>query len=455
MDFENRESQRVSLERLPTNTTTDRHPYHRWYNFIAGYSPEFVKLCLECCGDDTLVLDPFAGMGTTQLVASQMGMKSVGFDPHPIFHRLASAKLDNGRTIEDVREIRDILISGINEPVRNERVHERNGKEGYIDKEDWENRADNEVSNVVEGLLTESQFSFLMQLFPKEVLEQLLGCREAIRKNKKEDDDLAFLYLSRMLEECTHSQTDGVYKAPDSKKKAGDPLSKCHEIYKMLEEDLSDDKSKRIKKGELVPRSSENMEQLADGSIGSVITSPPYLNNFDYAEMTRMLIYFWDVADNWGQISEKVREDLVVNTTTALSKVREENIQLKLRRTISISDISVLDEIVSDLSEIRKVKKGKKNYHKMVYPYFSQMTRIIKEIRRVAKLGCGIHIMIADAALYGVHIKTHEIIADMLEQIGFNDVSITFVRKRGHRWVLSKRDGAKEGLGEYYIYAER
>ena len=61
-DFDNRESQRVSLERLPTNTTTDGHPFHRWYNFIAGYSPEFVKLCLEGCGDDTVVLDPFAGM---------------------------------------------------------------------------------------------------------------------------------------------------------------------------------------------------------------------------------------------------------------------------------------------------------------------------------------------------------------------------------------------------------
>jgi hypothetical protein len=62
---------------------------------------------------------------------------------------------------------------------------------------------------------------------------------------------------------------------------------------------------------------------------------------------------------------------------------------------------------------------------------------------------------VGDAALYGVHIETHEHTALMMREIGFQDVKINFLRKRGHRWILSKRDGSKEGLGEYYIEARK
>src|SRR5262245_54798597 len=58
---------KVAEERLPTNTTTHQHPIHRWFNFIAGFSPEFVH---ECCEGVTsrdhlaTILDPFAGCAT-------------------------------------------------------------------------------------------------------------------------------------------------------------------------------------------------------------------------------------------------------------------------------------------------------------------------------------------------------------------------------------------------------
>jgi len=40
-----------------------------------------------------------------------------------------------------------------------------------------------------------------------------------------------------------------------------------------------------------------------------------------------------------------------------------------------------------------------------------------------------------------------------MKAIGFSEIEIKLIRKRGHRWVLNKRDGAKEGLGEYHIRA--
>ena len=42
-----------------------------------------------------------------------------------------------------------------------------------------------------------------------------------------------------------------------------------------------------------------------------------------------------------------------------------------------------------------------------------------------------------------------------MNSIGFKNIKVTYLRKRGHRWILNKRDGAKEGLGEYYISAKK
>src|SRR5216683_6503835 len=72
----------VAKERLPTNTTTRQHPIHRWFNFIAGFSPEFVHDCFDTVesSGDACFLDPFAGCATSLVVARQRGMQSIGFE---------------------------------------------------------------------------------------------------------------------------------------------------------------------------------------------------------------------------------------------------------------------------------------------------------------------------------------------------------------------------------------
>jgi hypothetical protein len=52
-----------SKERLSTNLTTNRYAIHRWFNFIAGFSPEFASWCIHEARlkKDGMVIDPFAG----------------------------------------------------------------------------------------------------------------------------------------------------------------------------------------------------------------------------------------------------------------------------------------------------------------------------------------------------------------------------------------------------------
>ena len=60
--------------------------------------------------------------------------------------------------------------------------------------------------------------------------------------------------------------------------------------------------------------------------------------------------------------------------------------------------------------------------------------------------------MVSDAALYGVHLPAPQWLAQIMTECGFLDVQCEIVRPRGHRWILDKREGSPEGLGEYYVF---
>lgn len=93
----------IKRERLPTNTTTYKHPVHRWYNFIAGFSPEFVGLCLDKLQIvPKLYLDPFAGCATGPLAAVARGIEAVGYEPHPVMAKVARAKLPGAMQSSDL-----------------------------------------------------------------------------------------------------------------------------------------------------------------------------------------------------------------------------------------------------------------------------------------------------------------------------------------------------------------
>lgn len=344
----------------------------------------------------------------------------MGYDPHPIFNRICSAKLPSSDAFGVIQETVEILLKGFDRPVSR-------------------------------SVLTDSQSMFLTKLYPLDILEALLGAREGLLASNLAVSDTAFLMLSRIVDRCSHSQTDGIYKAPTSKKQMVSPIFACAEVANMMLEDLASlDGVDLQQRGKIIRQSSRSMEQVATESVSIIVTSPPYLNNFDYAEMTRMLLYFWGIASSWGDITEKVRRSLIVNTTTALKG--QKPLQQVYRNNISELVHEELDELVSTLGERKKDKNGKKDYDFLIYPYFSQMTDVLREAYRVLREGAPIHIVVADAALYGVHISTPQLLQSSMQDIGFRKLKCELMRERGHRWTLAKREGSPLGLGEYHLH---
>jgi len=88
-------------------------PLHCWFRYSAGFSAGWVESLLgELKLDDTdlLVLDPFAGSGTTLLAADRVGVPSVGVEAHPFVVRIARTKLFWPTPVSDFTKKADSIL---------------------------------------------------------------------------------------------------------------------------------------------------------------------------------------------------------------------------------------------------------------------------------------------------------------------------------------------------------
>lgn len=91
------------------NDEIEEKPY--WYNYYAGYSHSFAKTIIETASlsEASVILDPWNGAGTTTLMSSVMGYRSVGIDLNPVMKIIARAKQ---ATRTDVSAI-ELRLSGL------------------------------------------------------------------------------------------------------------------------------------------------------------------------------------------------------------------------------------------------------------------------------------------------------------------------------------------------------
>jgi len=413
----------VDLAKTPTNLLSSRHPIHRWCNFIAGYSPELVTNAIseaQLSPADS-ILDPFAGLGTTLVQSLAEGYSTIGAEANPFFADIAKAKCEAVRGKFKPDEVFDRLHS-------------------------LESRPD-----AANAPYTESALKFLNQLIPEESLKVLMKARACEAEISVKNRSLYRLVVSCLLERLAGSQTDGIYKAPGSKKTAHSYQEALGAVETMVRQDLTSTQTSSA--CTLISGSAFELEKQSPGSVSLCVTSPPYLNNFDYAEMTRMELYFWAYASSWSDITNRIRSLQVPNTTTVPADVKRKH--RDQTRSLPAHVVSRLEPIVIELEEKRKQRAGKKEYYALVFPYFAALNRILANCKRLLRPDAPIHIVIGDAFLYGIHIPTAEVTRLLLEHHGFISLKMDLIRTRGARWILSKREGAGTPIGEFMIYGRR
>ncbi|MGB9590802.1 MAG: hypothetical protein ACPL68_07950 [Candidatus Hydrothermia bacterium] len=186
----------------------------------------------------------------------------------------------------------------------------------------------------------------------------------------------------------------------------------------------------------IIQGDARDMVGVESGSVCLAITSPPYLNNYDYADRTRLEMYFMGWARTWGEITDRVRNRLMIAATTQVRRTDfdpEQPLSDEVREA-SPEICEYLSEAIARLGNLRHQKAGRKSYDLMVAGYFNDMVRVLKEVRRCLMPGRDFVLVVGDSAPYGVHIPTDEIIGKLSVGLGFRDYRIEVLRARGEKW---------------------
>ncbi|HRO83885.1 MAG TPA: DNA methyltransferase [Niabella sp.] len=396
-----------------------RAPVHGWFTYPAGFSYKAVEHSIEqadlTVGTST-IYDPFMGSGTTNLVAKSLGFNSIGVEAHPFVHRITQSKMNW-----------DISFDELNNAI--EKIQKQVSKAERPEK--------------LEPFLKQEFPELILKCFLPETLFELWTIRNSILKLDSTKGTKEFLRtaLICVLRDVSIAATGWPYIAPN-KTKVTSMSKKGWETYRNRVLKMYGDIveiNRKAYKGKSTHQvlngdSRNTVGQIADESADHIFTSPPYLNNFDYADRTRLELYFMGEAKNWGEISDQVRKKLMTSATTQINRTDSKYQFLEGFKFECPDQYTFLSNAVEKLSELRLTKGGKKSYDLMTIGYFNDIYQIIKDNFRVLRKGSKALYILGDSAPYGVHIPTDELIGQIGVAIGFSNYQIQILRERGGKW---------------------
>ncbi|WP_419845518.1 DNA methyltransferase [Candidatus Poriferisocius sp.] len=387
-------------------------PVHRWFTYPAGYSHKLVeaKAGEYGIGPGGLIADPFVGTGTTSLAAKQMGVDSVGVEAHPFVYWVAQTKLDYENDL-DLLEKEAGLISEHSHDILSEGCH--------MDAH-WPD--------------------LVHKCFDEENLDRLYALRTAVLDNGGERQDFFKVALTAALRDTTSAGAGWPYIAPSKFAERKIRRNAFHEFSRrcdLMAQDVAQMLAATAPASEhrLVNGDARRLSDYVE-KADMILTSPPYLNNYDYADRTRMETYFWGLYDSWADITANVRDKLMMAATTQVR--RGEMVDTAGMPLVASLDAVVhgdLQDAVERLEELRTQKSGKKSYDMMAAGYFEDMAQVVMQAREVLKVGCPFILVLGDSAPYGVHVPTDEIIGRLAVGAGFSSYSVEVIRTRGDKWA--------------------
>ena len=401
----------VRSARSGTFTDNMKLPVHRWYRYSAGFSAEWVEQLIREYSP-TSILDPFAGSGTTLLAAEASGVMAYGYDSHPFVARIAKAKTHWNQPDGKLLEAKNELLR-----VASHNMHPDMG--------------------VIPELLT--------KCYKPEVLQELYSLKDAylscVEKFEPEISQLLWLAITAVLRSCSFVGTaQWQYVLPNKRK------SKSLNPFTAFDQKIAD-----MVADMLILRStgcrSDSVVLLQDArtaspdvplnSIDLVITSPPYPNNYDYADATRLEMVFWGEIKGWCDLQESVRQ-FIIRSCSQHTTAEKLNLVTLLADTSVDSIREELSEVCNELAEVRKTKGGHKAYHTMIAAYFCDLSKVFQALRPVCKTDSTLCFVIGDSAPYGVYVPAEKWLGRLAIAAGFNSFTFEKLRDRNIKWKNRK-----------------
>lgn len=379
--------EKLDWRQLVTYVPNKKLPLYNWFKFKEGFSRELVvKLLREFnLQRGETIYDPFAGCGTTLLAGKEFGIYGVGVDILPTSVFVAKTKLANWPDIEVLlKAVQKLLGTPFRDP-----------KSIFPDVR---------IINLA---------------FTSQVQREILFFKEEIDAYPEPARDFLMLGLLSILENVSSTSKDGQFLRL-VEKKIPPVRDALREVLTKMIHDLSEirmfgptGKAKTfIAKGDAREMC---LPSRYLGKIAAIITSPPYLNRYDYSRTYALELCLLTVKSHKDMVG--VRHSLLRSHVESREHEGKE------------VHLPALDEI---LREVRNKPLNNERLPIMIQGYFEDMNLVIRNMSAYLK-PCGrVALVVANAQFNGENVPTDLMLCELAKRHGLTTESIWVTRYKGN-----------------------
>jgi len=375
-------------------------PLLRLYRYKEAFAFSFVQEFLRRfkISPSDYVLDPFAGMGTTLFTSMVRRIPSIGIDKLPIAVFAA-------RTLPLFFTLRQGQLRTTFEKLK-------------------------PLAQRIEPAHAAMDVPIISLAFDEKQLLALRRWKAAIETLKHPLQDIFLLLFFSILEATSYTSKDGQFLRLKRDKGVVDPDEALYQKILEAEHDL-----KTI--GELFPATSpKNFPRVYlgdtrdlshipfDRSPTAIITSPPYVNRYDYTRSYCLELCFHFV----GNFEELKSIRFGVLRSHIESKVGEDE----------QPPHPVIAEVVNALKE-KKLNNPRIPF--MLTGYFIDMKKAIREWGRILAPGAQVAVVVDNVRFEGELIPVDLVLSEMAEEAGFQVQHIIVSRYKGNSSQQMKKYG--------------
>lgn len=396
------------------------YPCHDWYNFVLGFTPSFPEYVLkrEAISEKDLVVDPFNGSGTTQVVCKLKKIPSIGIDANDFMQYASSQKLKWELDPLKLREYEFRILESFSCIAASINW----GDEEFL----------NDYADRLRPPYLDARYISVKPLIKIDLL------KTAIETIIKEEDYKQFVLfiLSSILVPVSNVKYGpgfGITKAKDDVDVAKVFENKMEKILI----DLSSFTEGQIAtpSKSILGDSRKLSEYIEPDSVSLMITSPPYPGDHEYTKHSKLELIFKGFATDLASF-RVIKKRMIRGSTTNIYKEDKEK-EL-------VADIEGIKEVTSEinarLKEDGATSGFEKLYTRLVWEYFGGMYSTLKECFKVLKSGAKIYLLVSDSHSFKmVHIQTASLLKEVGEKAGFINPEILLWQKKNstsHQYQL-------------------
>ena len=365
------------------------HGYHR---YPAKFLPDVVrKIIEEYAKGSNLIADLFAGCGTTLVEAKIHGISSVGVDINPVAKLITKVKT-TPLAPDNLQQAYTALVN-------------------LFDKYNESDYEDIKKHERIDYWFTPSQKAKIAFLYDK------------VFHLEVDDDTKDFFYvcISHILKNCSWWLQSGTKPQRDMEKEPEDPFNEfkrhCNKMIGWNEKFYNE----LSKIGYLgipceIYLGDARHTSITSESIDAIITSPPYVTSYEYADIHQLTAYWMEYISDIHEFRKKFIGSSYSGNDSLI-----------------VPNSKQAQKIVNDLSE------NSKHIARDVAQYFNDMQEVAKEMARVLAPNGHACIVIGNTKIKEVQIKSAEVFYEFLRNAGLRKVTV-IKRSIPHKLMPTLRD---------------